>query len=311
MLDTGWIKLHRKLLNWEWYDDIATTRLFVHLLLTVNIEDDNWHGVHVPRGSRITSRAILAKETNLSEQQVRTALKHLISTNEVTKQITNRYALISVVNFDFYQTEQPANQPTINQVPTNNQPTTNQQSNQVSTNKMTSQSSLPDTPFLAVNHGFAQTNQPTEYSAINQALFGEGSENQPQNKNKEDKNKEDKKNIYIYTREEVCRADNGEKKPPQKRKASKPKAEKVQYAEFVAMTAEEHQKLVDDFGEPFVEKCIEILDNYKGSSGKKYKDDYRAILSWVVEECEKRHPGLKKQNQSVSDDENPFASYPW
>jgi hypothetical protein len=27
---------------------------------------------------------------------------------------------------------------------------------------------------------------------------------------------------------------------------------------------------------------IEILDNYKGSKGRMYKDDYRAILSWVV-----------------------------
>ena len=27
---------------------------------------------------------------------------------------------------------------------------------------------------------------------------------------------------------------------------------------------------------------IEILDNYKGSKGKKYRSDYRAILNWVV-----------------------------
>ena len=28
---------------------------------------------------------------------------------------------------------------------------------------------------------------------------------------------------------------------------------------------------------------IEILNNYKGSKGKKYKSDYMAILNWVVE----------------------------
>lgn len=125
MLEHGWIKLHRKLLSWEWYDDINTTRLFVHLLLTVNIKDDDWHGVHVPRGSRITSRAVLAKETNLSEQQVRTALDHLIATNEITKQATSQYTLISVVHFDSYQTEQPAQQPTANRQPTNDQPASN------------------------------------------------------------------------------------------------------------------------------------------------------------------------------------------
>ena len=28
---------------------------------------------------------------------------------------------------------------------------------------------------------------------------------------------------------------------------------------------------------------IQILDNYKGANGKKYKSDYRAILNWVVD----------------------------
>ncbi|HEZ7985992.1 MAG TPA: DUF6291 domain-containing protein [Ruminococcus sp.] len=69
-----------------------------------------------------------------------------------------------------------------------------------------------------------------------------------------------------------------EKKP--KKTAKKP--DKIHYAEFVTMTEEEHQKLIDQHGEAKVKRMIEVLDNYKGSSGKKYKDDYRAILNWVV-----------------------------
>ena len=111
MIENGWIKSHRKLLDWEWYNDINTTRLFIHLLLTVSIKDDNWHGVHVPRGSRITSRTILAEETNLSERQVRTALDHLISTNEITKQTTRQCTIITVVNYDSYQSEQRSDRP--------------------------------------------------------------------------------------------------------------------------------------------------------------------------------------------------------
>jgi len=62
----------------------------------------------------------------------------------------------------------------------------------------------------------------------------------------------------------------------------KEKAEKIHFAEFVTMTNEEHEKLVKAYGKDFADQCISVLDNYKGSNGKKYKDDYRAILSWVV-----------------------------
>jgi len=58
------------------------------------------------------------------------------------------------------------------------------------------------------------------------------------------------------------------------------------YAEFVSFTEEDYQKLVDNFGKSATKRMIEILDNYKGSSGKKYKSDYRAILNWVVKRYE-------------------------
>lgn len=67
-----------------------------------------------------------------------------------------------------------------------------------------------------------------------------------------------------------------------KKKAKKQKPAKTQYAEFVSMTEDEHRKLVEKYGEQRTARMIEVLDNYKGSSGKKYADDYRTILNWVV-----------------------------
>jgi hypothetical protein len=61
-----------------------------------------------------------------------------------------------------------------------------------------------------------------------------------------------------------------------------PPATKVQYAEYVMMTEQEYTKLANEHGEAGVKELIAILDNYKGSTGKPYKDDYRAILSWVI-----------------------------
>ncbi len=60
------------------------------------------------------------------------------------------------------------------------------------------------------------------------------------------------------------------------------KPEKRNFAEFVSMTNEEYSSLVTKLGEQGAKRCIEILDNYKGQSGKTYKSDYRAILNWVI-----------------------------
>ena len=71
-----------------------------------------------------------------------------------------------------------------------------------------------------------------------------------------------------------------DKEPPKKTRTVKDN--KITFAEFVAMTKEEHEKLTKDYGEAATKKLIEILDNYKGANGKSYKSDYRAILNWVV-----------------------------
>lgn len=102
-MDLGFISLHRSLINWEWYDDKNVKLLFIHLLLTVNWEDKVWHGEKISRGSRITSYGVLAKETRLSVQEVRTALKKLKSTGELTIKTTSKYTLINVVNYNKFQ----------------------------------------------------------------------------------------------------------------------------------------------------------------------------------------------------------------
>jgi len=65
---------------------------------------------------------------------------------------------------------------------------------------------------------------------------------------------------------------------------------KNKYAEFVTLYEEEYQKLVDEYGEAITKRMIEILDNYKGANGKKYKSDYRAILNWVVDRVKSEQP---------------------
>ena len=102
----GWIKLYRQLREWKWYSDINTTRVFIHLLLTVNHKDRFCDGIFVKRGQRVASFATLSDETNLTVSEVRTALEHLLSTGEITKQITNRKTVITVEKYSFFQDKQ-------------------------------------------------------------------------------------------------------------------------------------------------------------------------------------------------------------
>jgi hypothetical protein len=54
------------------------------------------------------------------------------------------------------------------------------------------------------------------------------------------------------------------------------------YAEDVLLTEAEHEKLIKSLGAEGAEWCIRKLSAYKGSTGKTYVSDYKAILSWVI-----------------------------
>ena len=102
-MSTGWIKLHRQLLEWEWYDDTNTKCLFLHCLLRANHSDAEWRGHNIKRGQFLTSVDTLTRETGLSVSQIRTSLKKLISTNEIASKSQARSTVITVLSYDSHQ----------------------------------------------------------------------------------------------------------------------------------------------------------------------------------------------------------------
>ena len=125
LVDGNYIKLNRKLLDWEWYGDINTCRLFIHILLSANWKQGNFLGKVIERGQYPSSIEKLSTQTGLSIQQTRTALEHLKSTNEITSVSTSKFSVFTVVKYGLYQTDNKQN---------NKQITNNQQARQQSNN---------------------------------------------------------------------------------------------------------------------------------------------------------------------------------
>lgn len=213
---SGYFKVYRSILNWEWFKDRNTLQLFICLLALASFKDGSWQGVEVKRGDVICSVNTLSQKTGLSTKAVRVALNHLKRTNEVAIKGANKYSVITLVNYDFYQTIQ--------------------------------------------ENGASET-------ASNGADEGQTKGKQGANKGQHRKKVDSVNSVNNV---------------------------KVSYAEFVTMTEEQYQKLIDAYGEKRTLACITKLDLYKGMYGKKYSSDYHAILKWVIGEVIKEEPPAPK-----------------
>ena len=103
MKNAGYVRLDRKILNWEWYSDANTCRVFLHLILKANWKAGRFKGVDIPRGSIATSITHLAEELKLTIRNVRTAVEHLKTTGELTRSRHAKFTVFTIKNYDLYQ----------------------------------------------------------------------------------------------------------------------------------------------------------------------------------------------------------------
>lgn len=101
----GWIKLDRGILDWGWYTDSNTMRVFLHLLLTAAFEDVEFKGTVIHRGEVVTSYQNLSKTLGITISQARTSIQHLKLTGEIASTEHPKFSVISVLNYDRYQSE--------------------------------------------------------------------------------------------------------------------------------------------------------------------------------------------------------------
>lgn len=300
---SGWVKLHRSLLDWEWYSDCNVVYTFVHLLLEANWEDKKWRGIVIPRGSLLTSLSKLAKELKLSVQQLRTVFNKLQKTNDITIKSTNGYSLIIVVNYDLYQaSSEEATHPSTSGA-TNEQQANQQTKNKNSTNEIThgttneQQAKSVDNKRVAPSHSFmlnkqsnTPTNKPSTSGATNEATI----------------TKEDKEYNNIYNNTPLTpQEDEGEKKVMEKAYAFE--------GEFVKLNQKDFNRWKQAFPNVELEGFLTSYDAWlKKQPEKVQKDWYMRCSGYLAkknQENAKSRPSAASAEQSQKSEETIWELY--
>lgn len=131
-LENGWIKIYRSLLDWEWFKNSNMVHLYIYLIMKANSKDGRYQGVDLKRGQLLTGINAISAKTGISLQSLRTCIKRLKSTNEITVKSTNKYSIITICKYEDYQeakieTNNQINKQTNNQLTFNQQTTNNKQ----------------------------------------------------------------------------------------------------------------------------------------------------------------------------------------
>lgn len=127
--DFGWIRLYRKMTEWQWYGVPNMMAVFIHLLLMANHNDDSYRGIEVKRGQVLTSEDCIMRSIQIKRGALRVCLKRLEKTGEIIRKSTNKYSIITLCNYDYYQNATEYN----NLQKTNKQTTSNHQTDKEST----------------------------------------------------------------------------------------------------------------------------------------------------------------------------------
>lgn len=135
----GWVKLHRQIMKSDTFSKLNAIQqiITIYIILNANHDDGVWYDKYkdielpIKRGQLVTSRNKIANEwfkgdKEITEQKVRTTLDRLERYGFLTKQSTNGYTLLNIVNYGVYQSNENESNQVYNQDLTRHQPGTNQ-----------------------------------------------------------------------------------------------------------------------------------------------------------------------------------------
>jgi len=111
-LDAGWIKNHELWAFWSWCLLKATYREYDAIV--------GLQRVHLKPGQFVFGLKKASQETGLSIRQIRTILDFLKKAENLTIKTTNKFSIITIINWDIYQGSETQNDTQNDKQPTNN-----------------------------------------------------------------------------------------------------------------------------------------------------------------------------------------------
>ena len=289
----GYIKLHRKIKNWRWKAHPPTLCLFIHLLVSASYETQSTeNGITLRPGQLFISLNTLSKETGLTVDQIRTALSHLQQTREITVATSKgcRKTTITILNWDKYQLSQSLSQ--------SDSQSSEQQETLTEQGFLSTQSFINPKVVTKVKTKVDESQSFSQSKSQSLSQSDSQSSEQPETLLNQDFPDADKNNTQSNPQSLSQSFSQSKSQTIIKNNKKDKNIKKNNHGEggFVLLTDEEYAKLAAKFGEPFLAKCIEKLDNYIGSKGGKdpYKSHYYVINGWVKDEILSRYPTLIK-----------------
>ena len=127
-MNQGWVKLYRSGLDNELFKNSTTWHLWTYCLLKATHKPTKvligGKSILLQPGQFIFGRKKASEETGLSERKIRTSLEHLKNTQNLTITSTNKYSIITIINWQSYQSDTSKSDQKTDQQPTSNRPAT-------------------------------------------------------------------------------------------------------------------------------------------------------------------------------------------
>lgn len=110
----GWIKLHRKMMEWAHYGDSDYVAFWIHLLLSASHKPIKKcfgkETITVNAGQLISSRCSLAAATGINEHKIDRMLTRLQSEQQIEQQTCSTSRLITITKWKEYQQDEQQNE---------------------------------------------------------------------------------------------------------------------------------------------------------------------------------------------------------
>lgn len=101
--DNSWVKIYRKITEWEWWDDAECVKLWLWLLCKAQTKDRKWSGKVIKRGQLITTLDGIKSECKISIDKIRRRLGYLQNSGAILIETTNANHFITILNYGTYQ----------------------------------------------------------------------------------------------------------------------------------------------------------------------------------------------------------------